>query len=200
MNPHFYFNTLNSINSFILKNDMLSANRFLTTFARLMREILENSQKEFVTIQEEAQVLHKYLTLQQLRFPELFDFTIHTEDIVKDKKIPPMVLQPFVENAVEYAFHDMKTMGHIVISFKIHHNGVLCSVTDNGIGIKKARQFKQRHNKKSTAIKNIYGRIDMLNKIYKIAISLNIGPLSEEDLDFPGTSVKLIIPDFDLLK
>jgi sensor histidine kinase YesM len=94
----------------------------------------------------------------------------------------------------------MKTMGHIVISFKIHHNGVLCSVTDNGIGIKKARQFKQRHNKKSTAIKNIYGRIDMLNKIYKIAISLNIGPLSEEDLDFPGTSVKLIIPDFDLLK
>jgi sensor histidine kinase YesM len=117
MNPHFYFNTLNAINSFVLKHEIREANRFLTTFAKLMREILENSQKEFVKISEEKQVLEKYLSLQKLRFPGQFDYAVEVDPKVSDHLIPPMFLQPFVENSVEYAFQNMKDPGFLKVVF-----------------------------------------------------------------------------------
>jgi LytS/YehU family sensor histidine kinase len=199
MNPHFYFNTLNAINSFILQSDIRSANKFLTTFSKLMRDTLENSQKEFVTIGEEKEVLAKYLSLQQLRFPGLFEFVIEASDDVLNKKIPPMFLQPFVENSVEYAFRDMLEKGELKITFIKDNNQISCSVCDNGVGIKKSKQIIANKKRKSTAINNIYNRISLLNKIYNVSIKLEISQLSPENKKFPGTLTKLSIPDFDLI-
>ena len=199
MNPHFYFNTLNAINSFILQSDMRSANKFLTTFSKLMRETLENSQKEFVTIGEEKEVLIKYLTLQKLRFPDMFEFVIEAGEDVLNKKIPPMFLQPFVENSVEYAFKDMLVKGEVKISFINKNNQITCSVCDNGVGIKKSKHIIANKNRKSTAINNIYNRISLLNRIHNVSIKLEISRLYPENKEFPGTLTKLSIPDFDLI-
>ncbi len=196
MNPHFYFNTLNAINSYIMQNDIRSANKYLTTFAKLMRDILENSQKEFVTVAEEGKVLEKYLSLQQLRFAGLFDYIGNIDDNAANKKIPPMLLQPFVENSVEYAFSGMPMKGIVQVDFKFENNRLLCNVTDNGIGIEKSGQIKQNNNRKSTAIKNIYSRIEMLNRIYSADISLEIIPANPENQDYPGTTILLSLPDF----
>lgn len=197
MNPHFYFNTLNAINSFVLKHEIREANRFLTTFAKLMREILENSQKEFVQISEETQVLEKYLSLQQLRFTGLFDYRVEADDDVAQMLIPPMLLQPFVENSVEYAFMEMKDKGFLQVRFASAAGGVRCVVQDNGIGIERSKQIKQRTNRKSTAIQNIYKRIKLLNAIYGLAIRLEISDLDASNDAFPGTSITLLLPDFD---
>jgi len=113
MNPHFYFNTLNSINSYILSHDVRSANKFLTRFAQLMREILENSQRNYVSIAEEKKVLENYMALQQLRFPDIFDYKVLAAGNILSYGIPPMLMQPFAENAIEYAFADMEEKGHI---------------------------------------------------------------------------------------
>jgi len=195
MNPHFYFNTLNAINSFVVDHDILSANKFLTTFARLMREILENSQKEFVTIAEEREVLFKYLTLQKLRFGDLFEFSIHTAADAYNCMIPPMLLQPFVENSVEYAFAGMEEKGRIKVDFSRKYDQVICTLTDNGIGIKKSEEAKEKIRRKSTAIKNIHQRIEMLNRIYGISINLEIEPAYPENINFPGTTVRISFID-----
>jgi len=195
MNPHFYFNTLNAINSFVVDHDILSANKFLTTFARLMREILENSQKEFVTIAEEREVLFKYLTLQKLRFGDLFEFSIHTATDAYNCMIPPMLLQPFVENSVEYAFAGMEEKGRIIVAFSRKYDRVICTLTDNGIGIKKSEEVKEKVRRKSTAIKNIHQRIEMLNRIYGISINLEIEPAYPENINFPGTTVRISFID-----
>jgi len=196
MNPHFYFNTLNAINCFVVEHDVLSANKFLTTFARLMREILENSQKEFITIAEEREVLLKYLTLQQLRFPDLFEFAVETAKDIGGSMIPPMLLQPFVENSVEYAFSEMEEKGRINVGFSLENGRIVCKLTDNGIGIKKSEEIKERTNRKSTAIKNINQRIEMLNRIYGAAIKLEIEPAFPENTKNPGTLVKISFADF----
>ncbi|MCF8366370.1 MAG: histidine kinase, partial [Bacteroidales bacterium] len=195
MNPHFYFNSLNSINSFVLKSDIRSANKFLTTFANLMREILDNSNKEFVSIEEEKEVLDKYIALQQLRFPGVFDYRTIAEDQVKQRNIPPMLIQPFVENAIEYAFVKMPVKGLINVDFGLVKNKIVCTITDNGIGIENSQKLRAGRIRKSAAIKNITQRIDMLNKIYGISISLKFTQVNPTSKEFPGTRISIILPD-----
>jgi len=194
MNPHFYFNTLNSINSYVLNNDAKSANKYLTTFARLMREILENSQREFITIAEEKEVLDKYISLQQLRYHNTFEYKITAEDRVKQHIIPPMLVQPFVENATEYAFVNMPFKGIIHVTFELINNNIVCTITDNGIGIQNSQKLQAGRARKSAAISNISQRIEMINKIFKVSIQLLITPFDNSDKDFPGTQIRLIIP------
>jgi sensor histidine kinase YesM len=194
MNPHFYFNTLNSINSYVLNNDAKSANKYLTTFARLMREILENSQREFITIAEEKEVLNNYLSLQQLRYQNAFEYKITAEDRVKQHIIPPMLVQPFVENATEYAFVNMPFKGIIHVTFELINNNIVCTITDNGIGIRNSQKLQAGRKRKSAAISNISQRIDMINKTFKVSIQLLITALDSSDEDFPGTQIRLIIP------
>ncbi len=196
MNPHFYFNTLNAINSFVLQNDARAANKFLTMFAKLMREILENSQNEFISVAEERAVLEKYLQLQQLRFPGIFDFTIEAEEGVADMKIPPMLMQPFVENSVEYAFTGNKADGFIRVMFRKSNGLLICEVTDNGIGIDKSQEIKVKTNRKSTALINIAKRIEVLQKIYHVKIDLIISSAFSDNTENPGTRISLILPDF----
>jgi signal transduction histidine kinase len=196
MNPHSYFNTLNAINSFILENDIRSANKYLTTFSRLMREILENSEKDFISVEKECEALEKFLRMQQLRFPELFEYSIKKDATVVDMLIPPMILHPIVENSTEYAFPDTKQKGIIQISFEKNNGILICRVIDNGIGIKKSEEIKEKNNRKSTALINIARRIEILQQIYNIRIELKITSAFPENEANPGTMVLLKLPDF----
>jgi hypothetical protein len=200
MNPHFYFNTLNAINSFVLQNDSRAANKFLAMFAKLMREILENSQNEFISVAEERAVLNKYLQLQQLRFPGIFDFAIEAEESTASMKIPPMLLQPFVENSVEYAFPGNEIKGLIRIGFRKREDHLVCEITDNGIGINRSQEIKVKNNRKSTALVNIAKRIEVLQKIYNVRIELDISPAFSGNTEYPGTHITLKLPDFNQTK
>jgi sensor histidine kinase YesM len=200
MNPHFYFNTLNAINSFVLQNDSRAANKFLAMFAKLMREILENSQNEFISVAEERAVLDKYLQLQQLRFPGIFDFFIEAEENTAEMKIPPMLLQPFVENSVEYAFPGNEIKGLIRVKFMKIRDQLICEVIDNGIGINRSQEIKINNNRKSTALVNIAKRIEVLRKIYTVKIELDISPALSGNAENPGTHITLKLPDFNQTK
>jgi hypothetical protein len=197
MNPHFYFNTLNAINSFVLKHEIREANLYLTRFAKLMREILDNSQKEFVKIVDEEAVLDNYLSLQQLRFQGLFDYKINIDPELMEKVIPPMFLQPFIENSVEYAFIDLPEKGWLEINFERGDNEIICSVIDNGIGIDRSLKIKKRSNRKSTAIHNIYKRIEILNTIYDLSVQIDITKRNPDNEEFPGTRIVLRLPYFE---
>jgi ligand-binding sensor domain-containing protein/two-component sensor histidine kinase len=143
MNPHFIFNALNSIQGFITKNETADAKRHLAKFSKLMRQILENSRSQFISIEEEADILRNYLDLEKLSSGAAFDYTILIDEEIEPSEtaIPPMVIQPFVENAVLHGI-DKKHDGKIIIEFKKTSNNIVCEVTDNGIGINASRQKK----------------------------------------------------------
>lgn len=142
MNPHFLFNVLSSIQN-LMKSDSILASRFITKFSRLLRTVLENSMHNQVPIIDEIAVIKNYLDLQQLRFPDLFDYEIVLEENLQSDfiMIPPMLLQPFVENAIEHGFKGIDYKGHVSVrlaknnqaSAKLLH----CTITDNGNGFSK---------------------------------------------------------------
>ena len=147
MNPHFIFNALNSIQSLIALNDTKKARMQVNNFASLMRGILSNSKKEKIALAEEVEVLKKYLTMEQFcqRIP--FSFTINIEDNIdiEEIEIPPMILQPFVENAVIHGISHRQTKGKISISFLLKDDILTCVIEDNGIGRKRAAELRQNN-------------------------------------------------------
>ena len=199
MNPHFFFNTLSAINSYILESDIRSANRYLSLFSRLMRDMLDNSNEEFVRVEHEVQTLEKYTELQQVRFGGKFTYEILAAKEARNMKIPPMFVQPFIENAVEYAFADRTHECHIFVHFEKHANHLIVKVEDNGIGIDQSLSKKRAGGKKSMAIENIKHRISVLEKIYQSRIKLTIEKADINDQKFPGTRISLILPNFDKL-
>ncbi len=144
MNPHFIFNSLNSINSFIRANNPQEAQKYLTKFARLMRLILENSRKTSIPLEDEIQALKLNLELEKLRFENRFDFEIQVADDIDPEftYISPMLIQPFVENAVKHGFKDLNHKGKITIRFKKEGNLLVCEVEDNGMGREAAGKAK----------------------------------------------------------
>ena len=164
MSPHFIFNSLGSIQSFILNNEIDKAVDFISEFAGLMRQNLENSTIEYISIAEEVEFLKKYLLLEKIRFNYIFDYTIDVDiDNEHDTLIPPMLLQPFIENAVIHGLSkikDRKGMLHIELSET--EDKIVCLIVDNGIG--RATTLKnKRTNHKSVAISNLEARLELLN-------------------------------------
>lgn len=135
MNPHFIFNTLSVIQNQIHHNKESAAN-YLMKFSRLLRLILENSLNDYVQIEDELESLRKYLDLQLVRFPEKFSYSIKTHNFEEDEPlfIPPMLIQPFVENSIEHGFSGINYNGHINIKLSLQDKWVLCNIEDNGIG------------------------------------------------------------------
>ncbi len=154
MNPHFIFNSLNSIGSFIGTNNITEAQSYLTKFAKLMRHILENSRKPDIPLEDEIQALQLNLELEKLRFENRFDFTIVVEENieVENTYIPPMLIQPFIENSIKHGFINMKEKGEIKLSFTKTDNLLICEITDNGIGREKAEQIKKQSNTKHKSL------------------------------------------------
>lgn len=194
MNPHFIFNAMTVIQSYIYDNDPIKSSKFLVNFSRLMRLILENSSKEFISLETEVEILQKYLTTQKLRFEDRFDFDIIVDyDLsISDTMIPPMITQPFIENSIEHGQLHTVEGGIIKITFSAVNNMLHIEISDNGIGRKKASKNKKSNEHHSLALKITEERISILNKKY-----LTNGKLEISDFDKnneTGTIVDIEIP------
>jgi len=194
MNPHFVFNAMSVIQSYIYENDTVNSSKFLVNFSRLMRLILENSPKEFIPLETEVEILQKYLETQKLRFEDRFDFDIEVSDeiIVQHAVIPPMITQPFIENAIEHGQLHTVEGGFIHISFQRVNDMLQILILDNGIGRKGAELNKKSKAHKSMAMNITKDRIDNLNKKYRTE-----GFLKIEDYNKTlrtGTKVLISLP------
>jgi len=189
MNPHFIFNAMNSIQSLILKGNKHEAYTYLTKFASLLRENLNISEKSFVDIEEELSLLRKYLELEKLRFHKDFEYEIIEENNIDDVKIPSMIIQPFVENAIKHGLIH-KTDGTKKLTIKFHLKDVFtCTIIDNGIGIEASKEINKNNGKKeSFSTRSIKEKLQFLEEYYK----MNIG-FSYENIE-SGTKVIIKIP------
>ena len=195
MNPHFIFNALNSVNSFIASNDERTANRYLTDFSTLMRSVLENSEEDFIPLEKEIELLKLYLKLEHSRFKDKFDYQFNIAENVNinDFKIPPMLLQPYVENAVWHGLRYKKEKGLLQVNIQQKDAETIeIVITDNGIGRKKSKALKSsnQQKRKSKGMKNIKQRISILNQMYKDKVDVFISDLQEDET---GTKVTLTL-------
>ena len=186
MNPHFIFNALNSVNSFIASNDERTANKYLSDFSHLMRSVLENSEEDFIPLQKEIELLDLYTKLEHFRFKDKFDYSITVDDAVNvsEYQIPPMLLQPYIENAVWHGLRYKTEKGHLYISIdKKSSNEITISVSDDGIGRERSKALKTEHQKRqnSKGMGNIKKRVAILNEMYKDKVDVFIDNYHDED-------------------
>jgi ligand-binding sensor domain-containing protein len=197
MNPHFIFNSLNSINYFISKNDALSANRYIADFARLIRSILYNFNSDFISLEREIESLEEYLKIEYLRFGDKFNYKISSNlEIIRGQiKVSPGLVQPFVENAIWHGVRGLEgRKGNVAVTYSMENDKLTCIVEDDGIGRKKAGNLKNKIDQKiSKGISIVTERLNIINKLqkstYRIIIS-NPYPEKEET----GTRVIIDIP------
>ena len=190
MNPHFIFNSLNSIGDYILRNDSQAASDYLGKFAKLMRMTLENSDKKEISLMEDITLLKTYLGIEQKRFDYRFDFNIKwTDDLNTDEVfLPPMLLQPFVENSIVHGLSTIEKGGKIDISFEHINSELVCIVEDNGIGRSSLNKPALTNGKSSKGIAITQNRIDVLNKTKNTSGAIKI---IDKDV---GTKVVVKIP------
>jgi len=197
MNPHFIFNALNSIQSLVVNQKNDTAREQIQTFAGLMRGILSNSKKERITLKEEYETLDKYLSMEQFCQPSRFEYTIklpvaHSADEIE---IPPMLIQPFVENSIFHGVSHLKKGGRIEVLFSIKGEHLHCEIIDNGVGRKRAQEIKKENKKghQSVALEVTQKRLGALNREggyehFRIEDVLNV------DGEIGGTKVSLVLP------
>ena len=196
MNPHFIFNSLSAIQSFIYKTEPETAGNYLSDFSSLIRLILENSRSELISLDKEIKTLTLYIGLQQLRFTNKFDYQITIDPRINTKttRIPPMLAQPFVENSIEHGIMHLKSKGNISIHFGINQNTITIEVVDNGIGLK---QSKLRNMKREThisfATSIAYERLANLTRGGNKNIGIIIADRSDTE-GLNGTSVNIEVP------
>lgn len=195
MNPHFIFNSLNSVNSFIAKKDERSANKYLAEFSKLMREVLECSQQDFISLTKEVEILKLYLNLEHFRFNSHFDFTFEVDEKINldEFQIPPMLIQPFIENAIWHGLRYKNEKGELNVSFKQMANCVEIEIKDNGIGRKQSKESKTLNQKKmkSTGIKNVENRLDLIKRVFKKDLTIKINDLEESSQTGTVVTLKL---------
>ena len=191
MNPHFIFNALNSVNNYIAKSDERGANRYLSEFSTLMRAVLENSEEDFIPLTRELELLRLYVKLEHSRFPDKFDYHINVDGNIdiESYQIPPMLLQPYIENAIWHGLRYKEEKGFLNVDLEyLDKNAIQITIADNGIGRKKSAALKTQHQKKqkSKGMGNISKRIAILNAIGKTKVDISISDLETNGL---GTKV-----------
>ena len=192
MNPHFIFNALNSVNSFIATNDERTANKYLSDFSQLMRAVLENSEEDFIPLKKEIELLNLYTKLEHFRFQDKFEYRIDVDESidVEEFQIPPMLLQPYIENAVWHGLRYKKDKGHLNIKIQPKSKDeITITITDDGIGRERSKALKTEHQKKqnSKGMNNIKKRVAILNEMYKDKVDVSISDF--QDLEDAGTKV-----------
>ncbi|MBW7869311.1 MAG: histidine kinase [Brumimicrobium sp.] len=180
MNPHFIFNTISVIQSHIYNQDNPTALRFLMEFSKLMRLVLENSAKEFIPLDKELEINQHYLELQKLRFGDRFEFIIENKIEDFGIMVPPMIVQPFIENAIEHAELGKVEHGKIYLQYAIIDHYLTIIISDNGIGRKNAAKTLKKQDHTSMAIDLTNNRISLLNKKYKRNGYLTFDDLNKE--------------------
>ena len=199
MNPHFIFNCLTSINRYIVKSDNKTASNYLTKFAKLIRLILDNSAEEYISLDTEQQTLKLYMDMELLRFDHAFEYEIINDEAVAKENIsiPPMLIQPYVENAIWHGLLHKDDKGKIWVRFKRNgNNSLLVEVEDNGVGRQKAKELEGNDNvkKRSYGMQISKDRIELINRLYKYKTSVNVVDLEELESKSTGTRVVLEIP------
>jgi ligand-binding sensor domain-containing protein len=198
MNPHFIFNCLNSINRFILKNEPEAASDYLSKFSRLIRLILQNSSAPTVTLENELEALGLYLEMESLRFDHKFTFRIECSEEVEAEylEIPPLIIQPYVENAIWHGLMHKKEGGHISIHVQQKEEVLLCSIEDDGVGRKRAEELKSKSatKKKSLGMQITAHRLELLNQMHDKQTKVEIVDLVDSGGEACGTRVVLHIP------
>lgn len=186
MNPHFIFNSLNSISDYLDKNDIEKADEYLAKFSRLTRSILENSEKKWVTIKEDVELLKLYIEIESLRLTKKlsYNFRIDDEIDIQNTLLPPLLLQPLIENSIWHGISQKEGDGHILVEIIKNNQQLICAVEDNGIGIKNKDILKES----SMGLTITRQRIEITNSLKKVKGSINY-------IDKPeGLRVELILP------
>lgn len=193
MNPHFIFNSLNSIQDLILKGDVEHSYSYITTFSNLVRRTLSYSDKDFIDFEQEIKLIELYLSLEKLRFKKDFSYTINTNNIV-DIQIPPMLIQPFIENALVHGLLHKEGEKKLTIYFGLKDT-LICVIEDNGVGRDKSKSIKlrQRSEHESFSGKAIYKRFEILSNVFEGQFGYTYEDLQDEN-QATGTRVSLTIP------
>ncbi|MBW6459103.1 MAG: histidine kinase [Bacteroidales bacterium] len=198
MNPHFLFNSLASIQNFIIKEKPSLASDYLGRFSKLVRQILNSSAVEYVPLEEEISSIENYLALQKVRYRDMFDYTVEMDEEIDTEtaRIPPMLAQPFIENAIEHGILHKGSYGRIQIRIRRSGDRAIFEVEDDGVGREKAQEILHKHDKdhKSMATAITRERIAILNRKLKRKITLEIIDLKDEQGEAKGTRVVFGVP------
>lgn len=206
-NPHFIKNVLQAINWFILNNEKYLASDYLCDFSRLMEDILKFSKKNFVTLAEKLEFLDLYIKLQHLRHKDKFDFisindktclsTIQVAEEINPEVflLPPLLIHPFIENAIEHGLKPKKDKGKLEVRFEYKNSSLYCIIADNGIGRKESRKIQaaSKISRSEIGIINTEKRIEIIKKLYDINIKVRIEDLNKNSAE-PGTLITLQFP------
>lgn len=198
INPHFFFNSLTALQSYIFRNDALQAGKFLSTFAKFVRLVLDSSRLELSSIEQEVKILKLYFELQMLRFEDKFEYKIDVDENLEIDlpSIPPLLTQPFIENAIEHGLIQLNEKGIIVIRFLKQNDFIIIEIDDNGIGIDKTMQHHIRSGRSPhTFAKDLtYVRIEKVKEINNMSVLIDIIDKSNVDKNTHGSIVRFSIP------
>jgi ligand-binding sensor domain-containing protein len=199
MNPHFIFNSLNSIQQYVMDADVVGANKFISGFSRLIRQTLDFSSKPEISLEEELDYLTNYLAIERTRLENAFSWAVQIDDSVNPAEyyIPPMILQPFVENSVRHGLRFRRDKeGLVTISVKREGDHLICILEDNGVGRKAAMHYKSISpiNYQSKGMSLTADRIAMFNKEHEHKISMQIDDLKDSEQNALGTRVTISFP------
>lgn len=199
MNPHFVFNALNAVQSFILTRDSIAANNYLSKFANLIRLFLDSSRSKYIVLSDEIKLLSLYVEMEMLRFENKFDFHLNVApDVNRFTDVPTMVLQPFIENAINHGLRYKQTKGNLYINFYNQGKYLVCKIEDDGVGRERAKQIQSKSSKgyKSQGLKITEERLRTFNMIANSDIRFSINDRiqsNNKDLDV-GTLVEIKFP------
>lgn len=197
MNPHFLFNSLNSIQSFIISNDINNAIHYLSKFSLLMRRTLANSRESYVSLRDELQALQLYVEIEKLRFNDKFDYVFYVDPNIDEGfiEIPPMIIQPYVENAIIHGLMHKTEKGSLLISLNMINDNILVSIEDNGVGREKAAEIRRESGieRKSRGMMITSERLEILNQYTNETYTVNVIDLVDQAGNPTGTKVEILI-------
>jgi LytS/YehU family sensor histidine kinase len=198
MNPHYIFNSLSVIQGMLLSSNLALAKKYLQRFSALIRSVMDLSSKKYVSLKDELDSVKIYLELEKMRFREKLNFSIQIDDqlVFNTVKIPPMLIQPFVENAILHGIKHRENGGEVNISIKKMNHLVHCTITDNGIGRQASEKINQtgKKEKKSLAIELSMKRLHLNKEKFAEQGNIQITDLFNSDGQPSGTKVELFIP------
>lgn len=197
INPHFMFNALNAIQNYYNQNDELSANYYMSSFARLIRQTLNYSKEHWIKISDEMAMLKTYIELEQMRFKNAFTYAMHVEPGIEHYEVPTMLLQAYTDNAINHGLRALpEKTGKLTISCSTRDGAIICTIEDNGVGFEKARVLDSRPaDYKSMGMKITAGRIGIVNELYGTSIKVNIIDRHTLDKNTQGTIIEIIIQE-----
>lgn len=198
MNPHFIFNSLNAIQNYIFKQDSLKAGNYLAQFSELIRMILDYSRKDYISVVSEVKLLTTYLELQKLRFESKFDYAISVDDKIDTESIhiPPMLAQPFIENAIEHGIFYKQDKGRVDVRLYYENGNLVYEIEDDGVGIEDAITLKNKLKSSYESLATIITkeRMSVLNEQTKSNIEIEIIDKKKTSVGNSGVKVKFVIP------